>query len=259
MRTSVTQQTGAFPAGRVGYAVGDIHGRADLLKNVCVLLTREAAAFHEGAERPILVFLGDYVDRGPGTREVIDLLVHGFGGFETYFLRGNHEQAMLEAIVSPSEMRPWLQHGGTETLVSYGVRPPPLGAASSQLAAVGKALAEALPPEHRNFLDGLAPYAEIGGYLFVHAGVDPDKTLEEQTDGDLLWIRDRFLSDESALSHVIVHGHTPTEEPVRTYRRIGLDTGAYATGRLSVARFEGRNVAVVSVTVAAPQANPFGV
>jgi serine/threonine protein phosphatase 1 len=246
MRTSVTNETGVFPEGRIGYAVGDIHGRADLLQNVRSVLTNEAAAFHSG-DKPILVFLGDYVDRGPGTREVVDLLMNDFGAFETYFLRGNHEQGMLDSLTDPTKMRPWLQYGGMETLVSYGVRPPPLGASAAQLEAVGRALSDALPPEHRQFLERLAPYAEIGGYLFVHAGVDPEKTLEEQTEGDLLWIRDRFLSDERALSHVIVHGHTPTEEPVRTYRRIGLDTGAYATGRLSVARFEGRNVAFMVV------------
>jgi serine/threonine protein phosphatase 1 len=196
------------------------------------------------------VFLGDYVDRGPDSAAVIDLLVAGRPrGFARRFLRGNHEQAMLGFMEAPPENRAWVKHGGAETLVSYGVQPPsPVGALDEDLVAAAARLKAVLPPAHLDFLNNLERYVELGGYAFVHAGIDPARPLNEQTDRDLFWIRDPFLTGKRGFSHRIVHGHTPEERPFADLRRVGVDTGAYASGVLSAARFEGEAVSFLSVS-----------
>lgn len=239
-----------FPKGRVGFAVGDIHGRADLLAEMIALLETRAIEERRDGHEPIAVFLGDYVDRGPSSAAVIDLLVAGRpSGFERRFLRGNHEQAMLGFMEAPLENRAWVKHGGAETLVSYGVQPPPPSAALDQdLIAAAARLKDVLPPEHLDFLNNSERYVELGGYAFVHAGIDPGRSLDQQTDRDLFWIRDAFLTSKRAFSHRIVHGHTPEERPFADRRRVGVDTGAYASGVLSAARFEGEAVSFLSVS-----------
>lgn len=239
------EEAAAFPDGRVGYAVGDIHGCADLL---AALLTRlEEGLLPISREPPVIIFLGDYVDRGPDSRGVIDLLLSGRPyGFERRFLRGNHEQAMERFLRDPLGGRAWLSHGGLETLASYGVQPPAIGAAEAILAAAA-ALRQTMPEAHLTFLRRLDSYCLIGDYAFVHAGVDPEKSLAEQDDADLLWIRDRFLTSPKSFSHKVVHGHTPVAKPYLDHRRIGLDTGAYVTGILSAARFEGANVEIIQI------------
>lgn len=241
------KEPAAFPAGRIGYAVGDIHGRADVL---AVLLDRleDDAATHRTSEPPIVVFLGDYVDRGPQSREVLDLLLQRPEGFERRFLMGNHEQAMLGFIAQPAENRGWLLHGGRDTLASYGVRPPEPNAPLPDLAEAAQALGAALPQAHRDFLQRLELYAHYGDYVFAHAGVNPERALEEQTEDDLFWIRDKFIESERVLPFVVVHGHTVVEQPFRDDRRIALDTGAYATGKLTAARFSQTEVEFLSAT-----------
>lgn len=237
-----------FLDGRIGYAIGDIHGRADLLARMFERL--EADARSAGAAAPIAIFLGDYVDRGPDSAEVIELLQLGRPeGFERRFLKGNHEQALLAFLHDPVAARAWLAHGGLETLASYGVRPlPPLSADDATLRRAAAALRESLPPAHASFLDRLERYAVIGDYAFVHAGVDPRVSLAEQTDAALFWSRDRFLGDGRRLEKVIVHGHTPQKAPYKDHRRIGVDTGAYVWGALTAARFEADSVSFITVT-----------
>lgn len=234
-----------FAEGRVGYAVGDIHGRADLLTKLLARLEEEPRT---GDEAPIVIFLGDYVDRGPDSAGVLDLLMTPRPrGFERRFLLGNHEAAMLAFMEEPARYRDWLKHGGVQTLLSYGVRPPPLAGPSEALAGAAHDLKARMPAAHREFLSRLDRYVTYGDYAFVHAGVDPAKPLDAQSDQDLLWIREKFIDSKRAASHVIVHGHTPIDQPHRDHRRIGVDTGAYATGRLTAVKLHGEDAAFIQV------------
>jgi serine/threonine protein phosphatase 1 len=239
-----------FPDGRVGFAVGDVHGRADLLTEMLSLLEERAEADRRDGGEPIVVFLGDYVDRGPNSPAVIDLLLQGRPhGYRRHCLKGNHEQSMLMFMEAPLENRAWLLQGGAETLVSYGVQPPPPVAAQDEdWLGVAAALKARVPQAHLDFLKGLERYVAYGDYAFVHAGVDAARTLEDQTDDDLYWIRDRFIASKRRFSHRVVHGHTPVDRPYIDQRRIAVDTGAYASGTLTAARFEGADVAFLSVT-----------
>ena len=234
-----------FPEGALGFAVGDIHGRADLLARMLDRLEAEAAA-HPHLQ-PIVVFLGDYVDRGLESAKVIDMLLSGRPhGFERHFLRGNHEQAMQAFMRDPDQGRAWLAYGGAETLLSYRVKPVFVEAPAAALQTAAKALEASMPDAHKEFLDSLAPAITIGDYFFVHAGVDPDRGIDDQTEHDLYWIRQRFLSDTRRWDKIVVHGHSPVKEAFRDHRRVAIDTGAYATGRLTAARLEANQVAFIS-------------
>jgi serine/threonine protein phosphatase 1 len=239
-----------FAAGRVGYAVGDIHGRADLLTKMLGVLAERTAEDVSAGRQPIIVFLGDYVDRGPDSIGVVArLCALNMEGVELRYLRGNHEQLMMAFIEAPMANRAWILQGGAETVRSYGVQPPaPVGAKEEDWIAVAKALGEKLPAEHRAFLEGLERYIPLGDYAFVHAGVDFDMPLEKQTDDDLYWARDRFLASKRAFSHCVVHGHTPVDKPYADQRRVAIDTGAYASGVLTAARFEGDDVTFLQVS-----------
>ncbi len=234
------------PPGRRVYAVGDVHGRADLLVRLLKDLHEDIGrGGFEG--RPILVMLGDYIDRGFQSKDVIDVLMGELmSPFETYFLKGNHEAAMLQFLTDPTIGPRWSEFGGAETLVSYGVRPPRTRTSADEWRTASEALNQALPPEHLNFLSNLDLSVRIGDYVFVHAGVRPGVPLDQQTEYDLLWIREEFLSDSRALGAVIVHGHTPTTLPHKDSRRVGIDTGAYLSGRLTAARFEHDSVEFIS-------------
>jgi serine/threonine protein phosphatase 1 len=239
-----------FEDGRVGYAVGDIHGRADLLALMLERLEDRAEIDARAAGPPIVIFLGDYVDRGPESDKVIDLLLSGRpNGFERRFLRGNHEQIMQAFMTDPMSARAWVLQGGAETFLAYGVTPPAaMTANENEWQAAAEALRAAVPPTHIAFLDSLERYVTLGDYAFVHAGVDAGRSLEQQTDQDLYWVRERFLASKRPFSHRIVHGHTPVDKPYADERRIAVDTGAYASGTLTAARFEGEDVSFVSVT-----------
>jgi serine/threonine protein phosphatase 1 len=202
---------------------------------------------HSWQGPPILVFLGDYIDRGFQSKEVLDLLLGDLeSSFETYFLKGNHEEAMLQFLDTPSMGPRWADFGGMETLVSYGVAPPPTRTSREDWAIASCSLNRALPPGHLDFLMSLRLSIQIGGYMFVHAGVRPGVDLAEQSERDLLWIREEFLGDSRPLGAVIVHGHTPAIQPHRDSRRIGIDTGAYLSGRLTAVRLEDDAVAFLS-------------
>ena len=237
-----------FPEGRLGFAVGDIHGRADLLARMFERLEQDAES-NRYFTPPIVVFLGDYIDRGPDSAEVIELLLTGRPeGFERRFLRGNHEAALLGFLNEPLANKGWLNHGGLETLAAYGVHPLPSASSSDEACVAASAsLAEKMPGDHRGFFDALERFVLLGDYLFAHAGIDPRRALHEQSDQDLMWIRARFLLDKTPLPYCVVHGHTPETATYRDGRRIGLDTGAYFTGRLSAARFEAEAVSFLEV------------
>ncbi len=239
-----------FLDGRVGYALGDVHGRADLLLRMFDEMEAQAEADTRPHGPPILVFLGDYVDRGPRSDVVLDMILSGRPhGFERRFLKGNHEASMLAFIDQPLANRAWVLHGGMETLVAYGVRPPsPLEADDQAWIDAAALLKERLPPLHLAFLSGLERYAVLGEYAFVHAGIRPGRPIEVQSDDDLLWIRKPFLASRQRHALRIVHGHTPSDQPYADYRRIGVDTGAYASGRLSAVRLEGDEVRFLTVS-----------
>lgn len=226
------------PEGRRIYAVGDIHGRADLLTKLLKQLQADALGGNYKGQ-PILIFLGDYIDRGLQSKEVIDILLGELvSPFETYFLKGNHEAAMLQFLREPSAGPRWAEYGGAETLASYGVRTPRSRVAAEEWATASEDLNRVLPAEHLRFLARLQVSVRLGDYLFVHAGVRPGVDIDRQTEYDLLWIRDDFLNDSRPLGVTVVHGHTPATHPYKDARRVGLDTGAYLSGRLTAARFE---------------------
>jgi serine/threonine protein phosphatase 1 len=230
--------TAAAPTvgNRLVYAVGDVHGCIELLGPL-VEAIRDDICASAPAEPPQIVFLGDYIDRGPYSRPVLDALIRlvAVRDCRVCCLRGNHEEMLLTFLEDPSVGPSWLQFGGGETLISYGVRPPSI-AGDVDWAAVRDELVSALPPSHLEFLNGLPLSLEVGDYLFVHAGVRPGVPLARQSKDDLLWIRRDFLTSRRRLEKIIVHGHTPEPEVQRDQRRIGLDTGAYLTGRLSAIR-----------------------
>ena len=224
-----------LPGGARIYAIGDIHGCAHLLD----ALTARIVADSAGATGPCrIVYLGDYVDRGPDSKAVIDRLLAPPAGFACSYLRGNHDQILLDFFLNPSVFRIWRDFGARETLMSYGVRPPRFDD-DAAFAEARDALRQAMPPEHLAFLSSLELSLEIGGYFFTHAGVRPGIPLGRQSAQDLMWIRDDFLGARGNFGAVIVHGHTPMDQPSRTANRIGVDTGAYATGRLTAAVLEG--------------------
>lgn len=216
------------------YAVGDVHGRADLLDVLLDKIVRDASL--SPCTRS-LVFVGDYIDRGPDSRGVIDRLLHPPEGFETYHLRGNHDQALLDFLENPSSYRTWRRYGAGETLQSYDVEPPSDSANAEAIARDD--LADKLPEAHLRFFQGLEPYVQIGSYHFVHAGARPGVPLEEQSLEDMMWIRDEFLNSEEDFGKVIVHGHTPADRPVCRSNRIGIDTGAYASDCLTAVVLDG--------------------
>ncbi|MBS0386645.1 MAG: serine/threonine protein phosphatase [Proteobacteria bacterium] len=238
-----------FLEGRVGYAVGDVHGCSDLLAVMLDTIEERAAGEQRESGPPIVVFLGDYVDRGPNSAGVLDLLLSERpSNCERRYLRGNHEQAMVAFMEAPLPNRRWVLHGGAETMMSYGVAPPSLaGASDEDWGAAAAALREKVPAAHLEFLGGLERYVELGGYAFVHAGVDAGMALTDQPDEVLYWTRAPFIADRRPFSHVVVHGHTPAERPYKDKRRVGVDTGAYASGALTAARFEGDEVTFFSV------------
>ncbi len=224
----------ATPPGVIVYAIGDIHGRSDLLRGALAVV-RDAIKRIGPGQRLALVFLGDYIDRGPASKAVIDDLIafKGEGCCETVFLRGNHEQVLLDVLAGESEA-PWLGHGGRETLESYGLawtsNDPPKDLRARITAA--------LPASHVEFLRATTLTAAYGDYLFVHAGLRPDRMIEEQSTADLLWFR--YYEDEPPLhGATVIHGHTPNRSPVLGRHRVGIDTKAYASGALTLLQLGG--------------------
>jgi len=220
------------PPGRRVYAVGDIHGRLDLLADLLDQIREDALTAPE-AEK-VIVFLGDYIDRGLDSRAVIDLLIQPpLDGFEIHCLLGNHEDSLLEFLRDTSIGPNWLTYGGDTTLYSYGIALTAPQATPERLARAQGELARNLPAGHKAFLERLELWHAEGDYLFVHAGIRPRIALGDQDRHDLIWIRDPFLSSKADHDHVVVHGHSPNREVEERPNRIGIDTGAVFTGQLT--------------------------
>ena len=231
------------PPSRTVYAIGDIHGRKDLLERLI-----ETIKHHAGRSDYELIFLGDYVDRGPDSAGVVDYLIHSeaLQGVECTFLKGNHEATLLDFLDNPEVGASWSTYGGFETLLSYGVQDIGLRKDEARWATTSERFREQLPPAHLDFYQALESFTIRGDYMFVHAGIDPGKPLSEQTDAEFLWIRDAFLSDTRQYDYRVVHGHTPQSEPSQDKRRIGVDTGAYQTGVLTAAAISAAGVEFIS-------------
>ena len=225
-----------LPEGLRIYAIGDIHGRADLLDQVLLRIDAHQAA--HPAFRPVEIFLGDYIDRGPGSREVLDRLSARSQARETVCLKGNHETFIEEFLNDPTFLSEWRHNGGFETLLSYGLMPSVQMDLAEQ-ARLAATFGQVLPLSHRLFLGGLRTSHTCGDYFFAHAGVRPGIPLAKQREEDLLWIREDFLLYEDDFSKIVVHGHTPVREPDIRLNRINIDTGAYATGQLTCLMLEG--------------------
>ncbi|MQX35195.1 serine/threonine protein phosphatase [Roseospira navarrensis] len=231
---------GRVPDGVRVYAVGDIHGRADLVERMLDAIDLDMARGATGVERFVAVFLGDYIDRGPRSRRVLDILSNGMpAGLETEFLMGNHEHFLVSFLDGVGDPAGWLFNGGMATLASYGVQAPgtmfPTGQDENELR---DALLDALPERHMVFLRNLTMSYRLGDFLFVHAGVRPGVALDHQAPEDMLWIRGPFLTSDADLGAIVVHGHTITPRPLILANRIALDTGAHDSGRLTCGVFE---------------------
>jgi serine/threonine protein phosphatase 1 len=232
------QQSG--PAGARGwraYAVGDVHGRLDLLDQLLAKIHDELA--RSRAKKVLLVFVGDLIDRGPSSAQVVERLrTYSHPAVRTMFLLGNHEEVLLRILGGDAELiTKWRLFGGTECLASYGVDTTKLAAMSNDEAL--EVVRAAIPRKHVEFLEGFDDSCRFGDYLFVHAGIRPGVEFDQQRQSDLRWIREPFLFDDTDHGFVVVHGHTIRDEVEVRPNRIGIDTGAYRSGVLTAFAVEG--------------------
>jgi serine/threonine protein phosphatase 1 len=235
----------AVPAGHRIYAIGDIHGRADLLDRLLGQVTQDVKAAPPAQAH--LVLLGDYIDRGLDSRGVIDRLSKpAEGPFGTICLKGNHEESLLRFLDDVTVGPGWLRYGGQATLVSYGINRPDGMAEIDFLDHAQQELRRKLPPSHLAFLRRLKLQVTVGDYHFVHAGIRPGVPLDRQAAEDLMWIRGDFLKSDADHGAIVVHGHSITEQPDVQPNRIGIDTGAFASGRLTCLVLDGTDARFLS-------------
>lgn len=220
------------PPGQRLYVVGDIHGRVDLLRRILAQIAADAAP---SVLRKELIFLGDYVDRGFHSREVIEVLRTGLPpDCNPVFLRGNHEEVMLRFCDGDDGIaRDWFYFGGRETVASYGLPPPPQNLTDAQVRRIRDDFVARVPADHLVFLRATQLHYQSGDYIFVHAGMRPGQALEQQLRDDLLFIRSEFLDSDDDFGGMVVHGHTIVSAPEIRHNRIAIDTGAYATAKLT--------------------------
>jgi serine/threonine protein phosphatase 1 len=211
------------------YAIGDIHGRLDLLERAVAAIRRDV---DEQGPDALTITLGDYVDRGPASRGVLDLLAANPFSTPYVALKGNHEAVFERFLATAEGGDHWRKFGGLETLHSYGIPVADIMMGRNFKIAAER-LREALPDTHRVFLGSLQISHTLGSYFFCHAGVRPGVALEKQSDIDLLWIREEFLESTADFGKIVVHGHTPVDSPDVRPNRINIDTGAFASGRLT--------------------------
>ncbi|NOJ42572.1 metallophosphoesterase family protein [Bradyrhizobium australiense] len=225
------------PADTRIYAVGDIHGRADLLSEIIARIDDDIR------RRPIAhaieIYLGDYVDRGPHSKTVIDLLTVRLVANRAVCLRGNHEAVMEGFLQDPAILQYWLQLGGMQTLASYGVE---LHNGTETANDLHRRFLDAFPRTHELFMQCLRTQFSCGDFLFVHAGIRPDVPIEHQDANDLIWIRDAFLNSTRNHGRFVVHGHTPVAHSDIRHNRINIDTAAWRTGTLTCIAIEGSTI-----------------
>jgi len=236
------------PDGQRVYAIGDIHGRLDLLEKLHHSILEDAQEALASGLTVTLVYLGDYIDRGPQSKGVVDCMVGDWPSYiNPVFLRGNHEATLLNFLEDPNVLNAWRNFGGVEALHSYGVDVSVLREAGG-FETIQRDFKALLPLDHLRFYQNLQTTAIIGGYFFVHAGIRPGVSLDEQKEEDLLWIREEFLESNRFHGKVIVHGHSPSEQPEIWSNRINIDTGAYLTNRLTCLVLQGEEQRCIEST-----------
>jgi len=233
---SINLSDAAVPPGVRLYVVGDLHGRHDLLLALFAKIEAEAAAAPETQQE--LIFLGDYIDRGLHVRQTLDWLIAfpqtaAGKNFRLTCLKGNHEALLLKFLTHPETDQIWLENGAHETLMAFGLRISSLQPKPETFQHLSQQLKLKLADKYLTFLSRLPLARTVGDYFFTHAGIDPDRPVGRQKPADLLWIRDKFLQSDRQYEKIIVHGHSITPLPDVRPNRIGIDTGAYATGRLT--------------------------
>lgn len=232
---------GVVPPGVRVYAVGDIHGRSDLLADIIDRIDSDIR--RRPVERAIEVYLGDYIDRGPDSKGVIDQLAVRMVRRGAICLRGNHESFLEDFLINPKIIPHWIRLGGLQTLASYGLSQGTLDETGCDVTR--RSLRLALPRTHQLFLECLRNTFCCGDFLFVHAGIRPGVPLDQQALHDLIWIRDDFLTSDQAHGKIVVHGHTPVAHPDIRHNRINIDTGAWRSGVLTCAAIEASTVLVI--------------
>jgi len=240
----------AGAAGYRAYAIGDIHGRLDLLEDLLAKIHAELQRYP--SPKTLLIFVGDLIDRGPNSAQVIERLrTYNRPGIQPVFLLGNHEEVLLRILKGEAELiAKWRWFGGAECLQSYGVEPEQLVHLSDSEALL--VVRRAIPRKHLEFLESFVDSCRFGDYLFVHAGIRPGVQLDQQSQADLRWIREPFLLDDSDHGFVVVHGHTICNEVDERSNRIGIDTGAYRTGVLTALGVEGTDRWLLDTRITAP-------
>lgn len=235
----------AVPSGTTVWAVGDVHGRLDLLARLIEAIQTDSAA--TASARKVVIFLGDYIDRGPQSRGVVQHLASlpRDGEIEWRFLKGNHEATMLEFMDDSTAGSRWCEYGGEATLQSYGLRPPQLKHRPDAWAHLSADLQHKVTDAERAFLENLELSVSVGDYFFTHAGALPGEPLNQQSEKDLMWIRGAFLHSDVDFEQVVVHGHTPRTNVYSDHRRIGIDTKAYESGVLTALRLAGTERIVI--------------
>lgn len=231
---TAVQPSAMVPPGRRIYAVGDIHGRADLFAALGLAIDRDDRS-RDPADSCV-VLLGDLIDRGPDSAGVLALAQAWQQTRKVHILAGNHEDMLLASLTDVDTLRAWLRYGGAETVLSFGIAPQTLN--QVDFAELQALMQQRIPPATLDFLRSFEDQLRIGDYLFVHAGVRPGVPLDQQSRADLLWIREPFLGHDGDLAAVVVHGHTISETPVFRANRIGIDTGAFASGVLTALGLE---------------------
>ena len=223
--------------GYRAYVVGDVHGRLDLLEQLLAKIHSELQ--RRPVAKSLLVFVGDLIDRGPSSAQVVERLrTYRREAIQPIFLLGNHEEVLLRILGGDAQLiTKWRWFGGAECLQSYGVDPEQLTHLSDEQALA--VVRDAIPAKHVKFLESFVDSCRFGDYLFVHAGIRPGLELEQQSQSDLRWIREPFLYDDGDHGFVVVHGHTISPEVEERPNRIGIDTGAYRTGVLTALAIEG--------------------
>jgi serine/threonine protein phosphatase 1 len=239
------------PAGAVIYAIGDVHGRLDLLRQLTDAILADIGQ-HPPGQKPEIVFVGDYVDRGRDSAGVIEHIIalRARTDIVVHTLKGNHEEAMLGFLADSSGGPVWAEFGGVETLASYGVASPAVRSDMEGWEAARQAFRAKVPVSHVHFLHTLDLYRVSGDYVFVHAGLKPGVPLERQSERDLLWIRSEFLETNRAFEKVVVYGHTPRPDAAVEVNRIGIDTGAFVTGVLTALKLEGESQSLMQTAPA---------
>jgi serine/threonine protein phosphatase 1 len=226
----------AVPRGRRVYAIGDIHGRLDLVDALLDMIDADDAG--RGPAESELIFLGDLIDRGPDSSGVVERLMALRGRRPVRYLKGNHEEVFLRAMAGDlAALRFLIRIGGRETLLSYGISEGEYRDLDfAELMALAR---RKVPSAHLEFLAAFEKWIDVGDYLFVHAGLRPGVAVEDQKSSDLCWIREDFLDHRDSFGKMVIHGHSITEDIDERSNRIGIDTGAFASGRLTAIGLEG--------------------